>query len=120
MGAIVTKEGKIGRPTGASRASETCILCEDRPARCRDEFVCEVCGRTLQVCSHRIGGFGKSPDGRNVCVTCWEREAVLKGLLPLGWDIPAALNEHQREEARKRAKELAKLLEVQGGTHPDG
>jgi hypothetical protein len=120
MGAIVTKEGKLGRPSGASRASDTCNLCDDRPTRCREEFVCDVCGRTLQTCSHRVGGFGRSPDGRDVCVTCWEREAIVKGLLPLGWDIEGALNEHERREARKRAMALAKLLGVQDGTHTDG
>ena len=120
MGVVVAQSGKLRRPGADPRASEACRLCDDWPAHCDDEFVCSVCGRTLQTCSQRVGGFGDSPDSREICVTCWEREAVLSGLLPIGWEIEGTVNEHQRRQARQRAEQLQLLMEASDGPHTDG
>ena len=46
-------------------SAKPCHACDWPRHRCRATFVCRKCGRTLNVCKHRVGR-------KHVCVKCWE------------------------------------------------
>ena len=56
--------------------SAKCSACEED---CRLTFQCHQCGVTKQVCSSLPGGFTSSAS--NVCVTCYENQQIVPGLL---------------------------------------
>ena len=111
MGVVVTRAGKLRQPSAHSHAANTCRLCDDWPKRCGETFVCSICGRRLQTCTWRAGGF--PPGGEDTCVTCWERREVLAGHLPPNWEITggAAIGEKRLRQARQRAKQLSVLIQ---------
>jgi hypothetical protein len=61
-----------------TRGQQVCTACEEwdsSTSRCHEEFICSICGHTLNKCASLPGGF----DSVSVeCNSCLSRRALLE------------------------------------------
>jgi len=97
-------------------ASGICTACYDYPDRCKETFVCDLCGRRLRTCEHRVGGF--DGDGRDICTRCFGLESIRTGRLVPRWQLTVpGQSKCERDALAIAAERIAEIASL--CTHRD-
>jgi len=92
-------------------ASGICTACWDYPDRCKETFVCDLCGRHLRTCEYRAGGF--DGDDRDICTRCLTLEQIRTGRLAPDWSLTVpGRSTRERAELAVAVEHMAEIASL--------